>query len=304
MISTPIEKVSDTNIFISPNADKTRQLVVYSNFVNNVSQSNAMVLPVPLPHTVKFIDLSNYKTIFDDCKKCFYNPVSTNGTLGMRGIEKSFSNSNSAPPLKVFDVGSYQVSLAMNLDELSNVDTSVFELSSGLKNAMAESYSRPYWGFIICKLNRGSEKYHPMAYSHDIKSGRIHIPTKHYHEMSNGSSESNMGNWSNGDSMKYDPNTIDQSPMFSSYQANHGMGRNREKTHVKGAADDWSHSIYLLNLSKNVAFGHMDSCDEIWDKKVAVDFTKIPDFKFGSSTVFNKMAIHGMHPNVDLEIVV
>ena len=61
LISTEIQQVSKTKILVAPNSDNTRQLVVYSNYVNNVSNSNAMVLPVPLPHTIKFIDLSKYK---------------------------------------------------------------------------------------------------------------------------------------------------------------------------------------------------------------------------------------------------
>jgi hypothetical protein len=74
-----------------------------------------MVLPVPNPETLKFIDLSNYKNLFDDCKKCFYNPNAT------------FSYSNNSistnETLNVFSVDSYQVSVAMNLNQIQNIYT-------------------------------------------------------------------------------------------------------------------------------------------------------------------------------------
>ena len=52
LISTEIQNVSKTKILVAPNFDKTRQLTVYSNFVNNISESNAMVLPVPNSNSI------------------------------------------------------------------------------------------------------------------------------------------------------------------------------------------------------------------------------------------------------------
>jgi hypothetical protein len=43
--------------------------------INNISESNAIVLPVPHPQTIQFINLNGYKDIFEDCDKCFYNPT-------------------------------------------------------------------------------------------------------------------------------------------------------------------------------------------------------------------------------------
>jgi hypothetical protein len=36
LISDDIETVSDTNILVSTNIDNTSQLVVYSNYINNI----------------------------------------------------------------------------------------------------------------------------------------------------------------------------------------------------------------------------------------------------------------------------
>ena len=220
MISTPIEKVSKTKILVAPNHSKTSQLVVYSNYVKNISNSNAMVLPVPNPHSIKFIDQSGYKNLFEDCAKCFYNPNAL----------RSYSLSNSAntksrgtEPLEIFNVGSYKVSLAKNIEEISRVNKSVFELSTGLAETLSMFYYQNYWGFIICKLNLGPESYHPLAYTHDIINGQIFIPTRHYHEEVEIQTNKDIG-WTLGLPLDFrtntliqnswDENNIDQSPMF------------------------------------------------------------------------------------------
>lgn len=71
IISNSVNKVSDTKILIAVNEKTDRQLVVYSNKVDNNSAKNAMILPVPMSNSVKFINLSNYKNIFEDCEKVF-----------------------------------------------------------------------------------------------------------------------------------------------------------------------------------------------------------------------------------------
>ena len=42
-----------------------------SNEVINNCKNNVMILPVPYPDTIEFIDLSNYTNIFEDCQKSF-----------------------------------------------------------------------------------------------------------------------------------------------------------------------------------------------------------------------------------------
>ena len=218
MISNEIQQVSNTNIFVSADYSNSRQIVIYSNYVDNLTDSNAMVLPVPNPRSIKFIDLSNYKNLFEDCAKCFYNPnrsysVSTN----------SFSNEklDGKPPLRVFNVGSYKVSLALSLEQISNVDKRIFTLSPGLKETLEMFYYQPYWGFIICKLSKGPESYHPLAYSHDIIDSKLYIPTRHYHQEI---SWSDANSWALGLPLDpgyspitrkdWIPDNIENSPMF------------------------------------------------------------------------------------------
>jgi hypothetical protein len=124
LISEPVESVSDTKIFCGVNKEKTKQYTVYCNKVNNISNNNAMVLPVPYPNTVEFHDLSNYKNFFNDCESHFRNFEDDGGYFGV--------TLNSRSTLQVHDIGSYKVSLAMNLEDLQRVDENVFSLSNGL----------------------------------------------------------------------------------------------------------------------------------------------------------------------------
>jgi hypothetical protein len=146
LISRPVELVDGTKILVGINKNKTRQITVYSNKVKNRSDSNAMILPVPNPESIKFINLTDYKNIFDDCDSCFHSYV-----LGINSYVLG-TNSLNSHKLEVFDIGSYKVSLAMNLDELEHVDESVFKLSKGCNKVLSKYYNEKYWGFIILKL--------------------------------------------------------------------------------------------------------------------------------------------------------
>lgn len=369
LISTEIQKVSKTKILVAPNFDKTRQLTVYSNFVNNISDSNAMVLPVPLPNSVQFIDLRGYANLFEDCASCFYNPSRSKSL----NFSTNSYNARDDKPLEVFNVGSYQVSLAKSLEQISRVDTRVFKLSSGLKQTLEMFYYQPYWGFIICKLAKGAESYHPFGYSHDIIDNKIYIPTRHYHQEAKWS---DINEWALGLPIDpkanpftlstWDDSNIDNSPMFRGEQfgrtapeANGWIGglgfdsdsdsnfnQNQNLTNqftsnglakmssrvdnlrklndknyktrqsnfqgnksitdeysYKQIADDWSHSIYLLNLNPftNEQIKQMNSCREVWDSQSLFDPDKI-NFNFGYCKNFVKLQIDGVHPNIDLVI--
>jgi hypothetical protein len=400
MISNEIESVSNTKILVAPNSDKTNQLTVYSNYVSNISESNAMVLPVPFPQTLQFIDLSAYSNLFEDCAKCFYSPYKSKSI----NFSTNSFNTKDDKPLQVFNVGSYKVSVAMNLEQIGKVDSRVFKLSPGLAQTLNTFYYQPYWGFIICKLNSGHETYHPIAYSHQIIDSKIYIPTRHYHQEVKWE---DANNWALGTHLdpKQNPlnmrswteDNINQSPMFrtehferTSPEANgwanmvRGMGsdnigmyssnqfetpefifedsqcQSRTKTQTqaqaqaqaqaqnpaptqhdsnsfarmssrydnlrklndskyskstdylqhqqsniayKNIADDWSHSIYLLNLNpnSNPQIKQMNSSKEVWDEKTLFEPHKI-NFDFGYCDGFTKLKIEGTHPNIDLVI--
>ena len=181
MISDEIISVGKTRRFVGVNTGtRQKQITIYSNEVDTESLKNSMILPVPFPESVKFIDMSEYPDIFEDCESSFENIVTRSLNYG-RG---DYFSDNCF--LDVLDVGSYKVSLAKNIQELSNVDPHVFTIPSEFIEMLKENYTSKSWGFIICRLDKGLKEYHPFAYSHNIAGNNVFIPTRHYHKHSAG----------------------------------------------------------------------------------------------------------------------
>lgn len=286
MISKEVETVNDTKIFCGLNTNKTKQFTVYANKVNNVSDNNAMVLPVPFPESVTFHDLSNYKKFFDDCDDCFYLPQPK--SLGFRGVMSnsySMNDSFKSKTLEVFNVGSYKVSLAKSLQDLRRVNVNVFDLSSGLEEILKQNYANSHFGFIICKLVRGNESYHPFAYSHKIFNAKVFIPTKHYHDESNVfSNNNNQGIGLFADAYGWTNN------------------RGNKRSYDNSMADDWGHDIYLYNvdINSNQEAKRMNTSKYLWDRENKIKFGKL-DFDLDRNcNDFQKVQINGSNPNIDL----
>jgi hypothetical protein len=90
------------------------------------------------------------------------------------------------------------------------------------------------------------------------------------------------------------------------YKSSANVNQNLTSTSTnsyKQIADDWSHSIYLLNLNpySNESIKQMNSCKEIWDKNSLFDPEKV-NFDFGYCKNFIKLQIDGTHPNIDLVV--
>lgn len=180
IIGKYIKKVSNTKILVGPNETHDRQIVIYSNEVINNCKNNVMILPVPYPDTIEFIDLSNYTNIFEDCQKSF--------------------NLNTTLP--VHNLDNYLVSIAYSLDDIKMIDPLVFQVSDRCEKLLTETYGNLNFGFLICKLNDISHQlYHPLAYSHKIlPNNKLFIPTKYHCEsrLSNNTYYGNLmnDNWS------------------------------------------------------------------------------------------------------------
>ncbi len=277
IISGPVKSVSDTQIFVGTNKDRTSQVTVYGNKVDNVSRGNAMILPVPFPSSLRLIDLSNYTDIFKDCALDFHDPTAT--LSYSRGID-GFSNSKSVLP--VFNVGSYSVSVAQNLSDLKRVDASVFIMHKECFDILSQHYRESYWGFLICQLKNGNHKYHPMAYSHAILNNTFFIPTRHYHaETAPHMVGPIMG-----------VNTRGGAGFgFGDIGAIGGGG----ESHAGG---DWNHTIYVHNGLKSGYRGKYE-----WSKTCHVN--KLPlQFPLSKARHFERIDIEGQHENVDIWIPV
>ena len=278
MISEEIESVNNTKIFCGLNAKLTKQLTIYSNDVNNISNNNAMVLPVPFAESVNFYDLSNYKNFFEDCDKCFESRIDGNALRSL-----SYSNDCFNDSLEVHDIGSYKVSLAHNLSDLHRVNKNVFHLSEGLDKILKKNYSNSHFGFIICKLSKGNESYHPFAYSHKIFNSKVFIPTRHYHgQHENDSNNGTFGMGTFADALNW--SNFKKAILDDDY------------------ADDWDHSIYLynVNINSNAEVKKMNKSRDEWNKKNKINFNKLEFDLDKNCREFKKLKISGSNPNIDL----
>ncbi len=314
MISLPVEQVSKTNIFIGLNSSKTHQITVYSNFVSNNSDGNAMVIPVPFPSTVNFHDVSHINNFFKVVDKSFYR---ISNTLGMRGDSYSFNMSNSASKskstLEVFSVGSYNVSLAQNLSDISRLDKNVFVLSPGLAKTLQSHYSDPVWGFIVFTLARDKKDYHPFGYSHALYNNKIYIPTRHYHEthgfaIGSGSGVGYMERIGGLDT-RSNPNAspFEDQKSFSTWTGFNGS--NSTNLSNSGLADDWSHNIYLFNCGQSGSRSQLlqsmldPEYKYGWDQNLYWN-RRLINFDLMECDGFEKYHIEGSHPNLDLMLPV
>lgn len=287
MVSLPA-KLKNTNILVAPNTKTGRQLTVYSNDVANKEADNAMVIPVPFPESVEFVDLSGYSKIFADAEKSF--PKEFYRDLSKSYSANSFSR-DSSRTLEVHSVGDYQCSIAMNIDDIKNVDTSVFKLSDELSLVLEDHYKSEHWGFIICKLknntikdigiktfkflvegpwsqsNNNYKKYHPFAYTHKIVGGKMFIPTRHYH-----------GNDIDEDSFRIPT----MKKLYNGFTSEH--------------TDDWDHNIYVYNGSGPLNTTKHSTTDT---EECCVDFRKC-SFMPDNMKSFKKVEIHGSEKNIDI----
>lgn len=177
IILGPIRSVDQTRIFVLPSRDNSRQMTFYLNSVDSPDE-NMMILPVP---NIKSLELHKikYKAMFDH----LYSSV-------LRIPQRSWHHSlelntlrcaASIEPLPVISHGSYLVSVAPTLEDLTRLDTSVFDMTEELYNFFAKNYTREF-GYLCCRLKEGKQDYEPICYSHDLHSnGRLFVPTLHYH---------------------------------------------------------------------------------------------------------------------------
>ena len=223
-----------------------------------------------------------------------------------------------------------------------------------MQNEYADNF-----GFIIFKLDIDRKEYHPFAYSHAI-SGEMYIPTKHYHPHStendfvalidnNMSMDEgfgiNMGGMGGSmgldnrafESIQFDNNNIDSSPMFAGLTPVYGQNSympvidifwkrgppQPKKKQIKPIrktgfststpnstmADDWGHEIYFYNTGNsvdnsgdiNMMKSKRPNDTYMWDNTLKLKKQKI-DFDLEECDNFEKVIIKGTHANKDLII--
>ena len=282
MINEPVDSIADTKLFASFNNNKTKQLMIYSNKIENKISSNAMVLPVPNCASVQFHSMKDIPNFFNNLdekfiKQNFFLGKSTNRSYGI--TDDSFG----ADTIEVLDVGSYLVSKVETIDDFDRLDQNVFQLSNGIKDIVSSKYSKQF-GYLVCKLKVGSFDYEPLAYSHNplIKNNNsyLFLPSYHYHPHNSANNFSNT----------------------------HWFMENNNSVVDNKYADDWSHDVYIVNFNPKAQFNQylqqLDSFDT-WkyvNNNKNVGYQKL-NFDFPHNlTNYQKLHIEGNNMNTDIVV--
>lgn len=104
MCSFEVEAIDNTKILVARvfnqgedvDENSWSQLTVYSNQVQNENQDNMMIVAVPHPESVEFVDLSHYEDIFIDMGDDFVEEQSRS-----KMVTDSMNNDDSKNSLKV-----------------------------------------------------------------------------------------------------------------------------------------------------------------------------------------------------------
>lgn len=242
------------------------QLTIYSNQISLVrnpvdeqGRSNtAMILPFPIipgaKNRFKIFPMTKYGNIFDDLEMLFPDlPQKPARSEDMQ--------------LPTMNIGSYSVSVAKDLEQLSRVNPKVFKTTNDLIQLAGQYYPKNF-GFLICILKTNAQ-YHPLGYVHEIRSdGKLFIPTRHHHVQDKNSKYSmnqfsNYHEWQTGQDGEIDLGTASGSGRNSSIDLDnhfhdtimqedrwmrHQVRRNESATQInKQARLDWDHQIYIVN---------------------------------------------------------
>ena len=276
MINEPVDSVANTKLFASFNNNKTKQIMIYSNKIENRFASNAMVLPVPNCASVQFHSMKDIPHFFDNLDKNFIKQYSSKGLT--RSMNDSFGMDDGE--LEVFDVGSYLVSKVESIRDFDRLDKNVFQLSSTIKDILSNKYGNQF-GFLVCKLKIGNFDYEPLAYSHNplIKNNKpyLFLPSFHYHPH----------------------DSLNNSVWF--------MENNTQQSD-NTYADDWSHDVYIVNFNQVAEFNQylkqLDNFDT-WkyvNNNKNVGYHKL-NFDFPHNLVnYQKLHIDGNNINIDIVV--
>jgi hypothetical protein len=173
-----VEWVAETKIYARPAAEG-RQFLVYNMSVE-AKDELAMVLPLPVPkntaeNAVKFINLEEYPSFFDDMRKGFPQPAASRGGPAAGG----FGGAAPQPQLEVVKVGSFEASFVPKVADFARLDKR-FRLPDGVWEKLPGYKNH---GFAVFKLQAGRQNVHPMAFSFPRANARqIFFPTVHIHD--------------------------------------------------------------------------------------------------------------------------
>jgi len=181
IFAAPVDHVAGTKILVAA-LDGGLQLTCYENKIA-ADSPNAMILPVPLPSlsaagNISLINLQSVDFLFKDLRKAY--PT-------MESLAKSRSiPANSMDKLEVTRVGSYKVSIAPTLIDLTRLDRKELPLADKVQAMLEKKYGSGF-AFIVCMFQKG-EPMHPMGYAAPA-IGELFVPTMHEHGDAGGEAD-------------------------------------------------------------------------------------------------------------------
>ena len=173
IFTVPVRSVRNTRIYVSPSDQLPNvQLTLYKNEVENDFPGGFMILPVPYPHSVRFHHphphpptSSPYLNFLDEVEQAF-DPR-----------EQNHRRSPIRPSDTRNHLANYQVEIIDSINELRRLNDVELLLHPETLEELAELYSEPYWGFLLCKLSQGSYIYEPLCYSHRMMNEKLFVPS-------------------------------------------------------------------------------------------------------------------------------
>lgn len=165
IISNTINGIFNLKMFVSPNFNNTEQLVAFTVCVNNISENNFIILPIPKTEEIQFIDFTNYINFFDECNSHFSMQkkfMIYDKTKNIISLQNSFPN-----PIFVKDFITLETTYTEKINEK-------------VMDFLKKNYENNNWSFIILDINYGIKKYMSFGYIHKMQNKKIYIPTKQF----------------------------------------------------------------------------------------------------------------------------
>lgn len=183
-------KVTKTKIF-ARHTYQDYQAIVYSMSIAS-NREAAMILPLPIKpgsgeDALKFIDLSDYPTFFDDLDNACPCECSELDTLFDLDDSLEMGSAAAAPILTVHEVGDYEASYVPSMADFSRLDPR-FRLPEAVWSKMPDYHD---YGFAVFQLKIALVKddedvdntVHPMAFEFPTRDpDRLFYPTVHVHD--------------------------------------------------------------------------------------------------------------------------
>jgi hypothetical protein len=174
-----IERVFCTNIysrlFYNFDGGPPLQSLIYSMGYKARSDV-AMVLPIPCESKPQFVNLEDYKELFDDLTASFVPKQAASASISLGLAEDELGI------LAVEQVGAYDASYVPSARDLNRLDPRL-DLPEKAKESLSSIYNGSF-GYVVFNLRAGETKSaHPMAFIFASRlKDYVFFPTTHIHD--------------------------------------------------------------------------------------------------------------------------